>query len=66
MVPYSLKSLIVIVVTCITLHNFIRQAARRDWFFEHYGKEDLVSNATSGVFEVLLALGCLLYLLDVN
>lgn len=42
MAPYSLNWQMLIVVTCISLYNFIRQEARRDWLFEQYNNEDLV------------------------
>lgn len=42
MAPYSLNTQMLIVVACVTLHNFIREEARKDWLFEQYGDEDLV------------------------
>lgn len=42
MAPYSLNSQMLIVVACITLHNFIRQEGQRDWLFQQYNNEDLI------------------------
>lgn len=42
MAPYSLNSQMLIIVACVTLHNFIREDALRDWLFEQYINKDPV------------------------
>lgn len=39
-----------IVVACVTLHNFIQQETRIDWLFEQYGKENpiIIDNDDEG------------------
>lgn len=42
MVPYSLQTQILIVVAVVTLHNYIRREAHRDWLFEKYGNDEMI------------------------
>lgn len=42
MAPYSLQTQVLIVVAAVTLHNYIRQEAQRDWLFEKYDNDELI------------------------
>lgn len=42
MAPYSVQTQVLIVVAVVTVHNYIRQEAQRDWLFEKYGNDDLI------------------------
>lgn len=40
--PYSLQTQVLIVVAESTLHDYIRQEAQKDWFFEKYSNTDMI------------------------
>lgn len=42
MVPYSLQTQILIVVAVVTLHNYIRREAHRDWLFKKYDDDEMI------------------------
>lgn len=41
---YSFDTQVLIVVACITIHNFIRKQQEQDWLFDHYEKDNVIIN----------------------
>lgn len=44
MPSYSFDTQVLIVVACVTIHNFIRKQQEQDWSFEHYKQENVITN----------------------
>lgn len=43
MMPYySFDTEVLIVVACVTKHNFIQKQQDQDWLFEHYEQENVI------------------------